>query len=79
MHGEERAVKQHLAVARHADGGEVLDVGEIPELIGPVLDVEPAEFDARKLLAQGKKAGTVFDARIAPLGAQAGNFDGGHG
>ena len=50
------AVEQHFVAARYADGGEVLDIGEIAELVGLVLDVQPAELDPGKLLAKGEKA-----------------------
>src|SRR5258706_14368421 len=49
MHGEERAVKEHLAVARHAQGGEVPDL-EDAYFVGLVLDIDPAEACVRKLL-----------------------------
>ena len=69
------AVKEHLTVARHPDGGEILDVGELAELVRLVLDVEPAELDAGKLLLQGEKARSVLDAGIAPFGTKTGDDD----
>src|SRR5690348_3813550 len=69
------AVKEHFVVPRHVDSWKVLDVGELAELIGLVLDVRPAEFDVREFLAQREKPGPILDARIAPLGAKAANDD----
>src|SRR4051812_22665795 len=72
------AVEQHLAIARDADRREVLHL-EVADLVGLVLDVDPAEMHPRKLFAEREKARPVFHAGVAPLGAKAGNFDGGHG
>ena len=74
MHGEERAVKENLAVARHANGGEILDL-EIAHLVGLVLDVDPAEAGVRKLRREREESRLVLGARIAPSGAKAAHFD----
>src|SRR5690349_683082 len=72
------AVEQHFAVTRHPDRREVLDIGELAEPVSVVFDVHPAELDAGKFFAQGKKAWAVLDAGIAPLRAQA-RHDDSHG
>ena len=46
-----RAVEQHLLAARDPDRREVLDL-QIADLVSVVLDVEPAELGARKLLRE---------------------------
>ena len=74
MNGEERAVKQHLAVPRHADGGEVLDF-QVADLVGLVLDVDPAEFRRGEFLRQREEAGPVLGAGIAPCRAKTAQFD----
>src|SRR4051812_8902309 len=71
------AVEQHFAIARHADRREILDL-EIADLVGLILDVDPAELRAGKLFRKREKARTVLPAGVAPLGAQT-RDDHGHG
>src|SRR5512138_896150 len=70
MDGEQRAVKQQALSVRHPDGGEILDF-EVADFVGLVLDVDPAELGARKLLRERKEARAVLAAGMAPLGAKA--------
>ena len=69
-----RTVKQQLLftslAARHADRREILHL-EIADLVGLVLDVDPAELRPGKFFRQREKSRPVFDAGIAPLGAKA--------
>ena len=74
MHGEERAVKEDLAVARHADGGEVLHL-QVADLVRLVLDVDPAEFRLRKLLREREESRAVVGAGVAPRRAKAAHLD----
>ena len=65
MDGEEGAVKEHLAVARHPDGGKVLHL-QVADLVGLVLDVDPAELRCREFLRQREESRPVFGAGVAP-------------
>src|SRR5688572_23941233 len=65
-------MEEHFVTARDADRREVLHL-QVADLVGVVLDVEPAEFGAREALRQREEARAVLDAGVAPLGAQAGN------
>ena len=69
---QHHALEQGLSAAAHQDGGEVLDVDVLGGL-GVVLDIDPAEFGARKAPGHGEKARAVGDAGIAPGGAKAGD------
>jgi len=71
VEGELHAVEQHFFSSRHAEGGKVFDVGELTELVGSILDVHPAEFDARELVGEREKTRAILNAGIAPLRAQA--------
>src|SRR4051794_17413168 len=46
MHREQGAVKQHIAAARHANGGKVLHL-ELAHFVRLVLDIDPAELRCR--------------------------------
>src|SRR2546425_8750818 len=65
-----RAVKQQFAPARHADRGEVLDL-EVADLVGLVLDIDPAELRLREFLREREEPRAIVDAGIAPFRAKA--------
>src|SRR5438067_6489563 len=65
-----RAVKQDFVVPRDADGGEVLHF-QLADLVGLVLDVDPAELGLREFPGEREEPGAVVDTGIAPLRAKA--------
>ena len=65
-----RPVEQHLLAARDADGGEVLHL-QVADLVGLVLDIDPAELGLREFPGEREEAGPVVDAGVAPFGAKA--------
>ena len=75
MMRQERTVKQLGAVSLHEDGGKILHLA-IAHLSGVVLDIEPAEARAWKLLRQLEEALAVAFAAIAPQRAKAGDVQG---
>src|SRR5262245_14531472 len=69
---KQRAMEEHVLAARDADRREVLDL-QVADLVGVVLDVEPAERGIWEALRERHEAPPVFDAGVAPLGAEAGD------
>ena len=73
--GEEGTVEELGAVALDQESGEVLHLA-LAHLGGVVLDVEPAEARAGKLLRQLEEPLAVAFAAIAPDRANAGDIHG---
>jgi hypothetical protein len=69
-----RAVEEHAAALFHQDGGKVLHL-QVADLLGVVLDVEPAELGLRELRGQREEAFLVGDAAVAPKRAKAGHAE----
>ena len=79
VHGEERAVEEHIVVAAFpsagdTDRGEVLDL-EVADLVSLVFDIHPAELGVREFLGKREKSRPVLDAGIAPFRAKAAHYD----
>ena len=74
VNGEKGAVKEHVVAPRDADGGEVFHL-QVADLVGLVLDVDPAELRLRKFFREGEEPRAIFGAGIAPRGAKAAHHD----